>query len=44
MGILDPLATGVLPIVFGEATKFIPYIQNDKKKYEIKSKLGVYVS
>jgi len=42
MGILDPLATGVLPIVFGEATKFIPYIQNDKKKYEIKSKLGVF--
>ena len=42
MGILDQLATGVLPIVFGEATKFIPYIQNDKKKYEIKSKLGVF--
>jgi len=42
MGILDPLATGVLPIVFGEATKFIPYIENDKKKYEIKSKLGVF--
>ena len=42
MGILDPLATGVLPIVFGEATKFIQYIENDKKKYEIKSKLGVF--
>ena len=42
MGILDPLATGVLPIVFGEATKFIQYIENDKKKYQIKSKLGVF--
>jgi tRNA pseudouridine55 synthase len=42
MGILDPLATGILPVVFGEATKFIPYIENDKKKYEIKSKLGVF--
>lgn len=42
MGILDPLATGVLPIVFGEATKYIQYIQHDKKKYKIKSKLGVF--
>ena len=42
MGILDPLATGVLPIVFGEATKYISYIQNDKKKYKIKAKLGIF--
>ena len=30
-GILDPLASGVLPIIFGQATKYIPYLINDKK-------------
>ncbi len=33
MGTLDPLATGVLPLAFGEATKLIPYIQNGEKEY-----------
>ena len=32
-GTLDPLATGVLPIALGEATKTIPFVQNDKKTY-----------
>ncbi len=32
-GTLDPLATGVLPIAFGEATKTIPFIQNGIKIY-----------
>ena len=32
-GTLDPLATGVLPIAVGEATKLISFIQNKKKKY-----------
>ncbi len=32
-GTLDPLATGVLPIAFGEATKTIPFIQDAKKTY-----------
>ena len=41
-GILDPLATGILPIVVGEATKFINYITNNKKTYEVKCKLGVF--
>ena len=41
-GILDPLATGVLPIVVGEATKFINYIPNNNKTYEVKCKLGVF--
>ena len=27
IGTLDPMATGVLPIAFGDATKMIPYIQ-----------------
>ena len=41
-GILDPLATGILPIVVGEATKFINYIPNNNKTYEVKCKLGVF--
>lgn len=33
-GTLDPLASGILPVAVGEATKTIPYIQNDIKEYE----------
>ncbi len=33
LGTLDPMASGVLPIVFGEATKTIPYINNKQKEY-----------
>ncbi|MDC0093564.1 tRNA pseudouridine(55) synthase TruB [Alphaproteobacteria bacterium] len=32
-GTLDPLATGILPIAIGEATKVISFVQNQKKKY-----------
>lgn len=32
-GTLDPLATGVLPVAFGEATKTIPFIMDAKKTY-----------
>lgn len=32
-GTLDPLASGVLPIAIGEATKTIPYVQDDIKVY-----------
>ena len=42
LGILDPLATGALPIVIGEATKYITYIENNKKSYNVKCKLGVF--
>ena len=42
LGILDPLATGVLPIVIGEATKYISYIENNKKSYDVKCKLGAF--
>ena len=42
LGILDPLATGVLPLVIGEATKFIQYVENNKKSYDVRSKLGVF--
>ncbi len=41
-GILDPLATGILPIIVGEATKYIPYIQSTKKMYTVQCKLGAY--
>ena len=33
-GTLDPLATGILPIALGEATKTIPYMQDRIKTYE----------
>ena len=39
-GTLDPLATGVLPIAIGEATKVISFIQNKKKRYSFIIKWG----
>lgn len=32
-GTLDPFATGVLPIAFGEATKTVPYVAGWRKSY-----------
>ncbi|HYL47875.1 MAG TPA: tRNA pseudouridine(55) synthase TruB, partial [Stellaceae bacterium] len=32
-GTLDPLATGVLPIALGEATKTVPFVVNGTKLY-----------
>ena len=32
-GTLDPLATGILAIAFGNATKTIPYLTSSKKEY-----------
>ncbi len=32
-GTLDPLATGILPIAFGEATKTVPFVQDGTKIY-----------
>jgi len=32
-GTLDPLATGVLPLAFGEATKTVPYLVDARKTY-----------
>ena len=40
-GTLDPFATGVLPICINSATKLIPYMKNDFKKYEAKLHLGI---
>lgn len=33
-GTLDPFATGLLPIAFGEATKLISYVSDGDKEYE----------
>ena len=40
-GTLDPLATGVLPIAFGKATRLIPYVMEGKKTYQFTIKWGV---
>ena len=39
-GTLDPLASGVLPIAVGEATKVISFIQDKKKSYSFTIKWG----
>jgi len=40
-GTLDPLATGLLPLCFGEATKFSADLLDADKTYEAELKLGV---
>ena len=40
-GSLDPLATGVLPLCFGEATKFSQYLLDADKKYWAQVRLGI---
>ena len=40
-GSLDPLATGVLPLCFGEATKFSQYLLNADKRYRSTFRLGM---
>ncbi len=39
-GALDPLATGVLPLCFGEATKFSQYLLDADKRYDSTFTLG----
>ena len=39
-GTLDPMATGLLPICLGEATKFSSYLLNADKTYEALIRLG----
>lgn len=39
-GTLDPLATGLLPIAFGQATKTIPYIMDKTKVYYFELTFG----
>lgn len=39
-GTLDPLATGVLPIALGEATKTAPYVTDAEKRYRFTARWG----
>jgi tRNA pseudouridine55 synthase len=39
-GTLDPLATGVLPIAFGSATKTVPYVMDGTKLYRFTLRFG----
>jgi tRNA pseudouridine55 synthase len=40
-GSLDPAATGMLPLCFGEATKVCAYLLDADKTYRVTAKLGV---
>jgi tRNA pseudouridine55 synthase len=40
-GTLDPGATGVLPLLLGEATKLMPYLVDQDKEYRATIRLGV---
>jgi len=40
-GTLDPMATGVLPLCLGEATKIAPFLLKDEKIYEGEGYLGI---
>lgn len=40
-GTLDPLATGILPIALGEATKTVPQVQDGEKTYRFAVAWGV---
>lgn len=43
-GTLDPLASGLLAVAFGEATKTIPYAQDGMKTYRFTIRLGIRTS
>src|SRR5579864_7469933 len=40
LGTLDPFATGLLPILVGEATKLAPFLQDGEKEYAGVIRLG----
>jgi tRNA pseudouridine55 synthase len=40
-GCLDPLATGMLPICLGEATKFSRFFIEEDKRYRVEARLGI---
>ena len=40
-GTLDPLATGVLPIALGEATKTVPFVMEGSKAYRFTVRFGI---
>src|SRR3972149_5801669 len=40
LGTLDPMATGVLPVFLGKATRLIPAFEGADKEYEVVMRLG----
>ncbi len=40
-GTLDPLASGILPIAFGEATKTVPFVMDGQKAYRFTVRWGI---
>jgi tRNA pseudouridine55 synthase len=40
-GTLDPMATGVLPVCVGNATKIAGYLSGEEKSYEVEFRFGV---
>jgi tRNA pseudouridine55 synthase len=40
-GTLDPLASGILPIALGEATKTVPFVQDGEKAYRFEVRWGI---
>ncbi len=40
-GTLDPMATGILPVALGEATKTMPYIMDGRKQYRFTVRWGL---
>lgn len=40
-GTLDPMATGVLPVMFGGATRFLNFLPDSDKGYRANFKLGI---
>ncbi len=40
-GTLDPFASGILPIAFGEATKTVPYVMDGEKRYRFTVRWGM---
>lgn len=40
-GTLDPLASGILPLAFGEATKTVPFVMDGEKSYRFTVRWGI---
>lgn len=40
-GTLDPMATGVVNVMIGQATRLIPYLQNPRKTYRATMRMGL---
>jgi tRNA pseudouridine55 synthase len=43
-GSLDPIATGLLPICFGQATKLSGFLLDGDKRYRVRARLGIRTS